>query len=110
MDNEKRHIILSDKIYQPKETTQARFRRSAIAQALYLAMLLGLPAQTTAGIACDRLIVDTGCGKDMVSDKTFTESLLGANSRKRSNPLRMQTANGIVTLDKEATYEINELK
>ena len=73
-------------------------------------MLLGLPAQTSAGIACGRLIVDTGCVNYMVSDKTFTEYVLRANSKKRKNPLRMQTANGIVTLDKELTYEIKKLK
>ena len=69
-------------------------------------MLLGLPAQTGAGIASGRLIVDIGCGKDMDSDKTFTDSLLRANFKKRQNPLRMQTANGIMTLDKEVTCEI----
>ena len=73
-------------------------------------MLLGLPAQTSAGIACGRLIVDTGCGQDMVSDKTFTEYLLRANSKKRSNPLRMQIANGIVTIDKEVICEIKKFK
>ena len=46
----------------------------------------------------------------MASDRTFTESFLRANSAKRNNPLRMQTANGIVTLDKEVTYEIKKLK
>ena len=63
LDKRTRERTFSDKQYQPKETTQARSRRSAIARALSLAMLLGLPAETSAGISCGRLIVDTGCGK-----------------------------------------------
>ena len=51
------------------------------------------------------MIVDTGFEKYMVSDKTFTESFLRANFKTRKNPLRMQTARGIVTLDKEVTHE-----
>ena len=104
LDKAKRKRTFSDKIYQPKETTQARSRRSAIARALSLAMLLGLPAHTSAGIAGCRSIVDTACRKDMLSDKTFTESFLRANSNKRNHLLRMQTANGIATPDKEVTY------
>ena len=46
----------------------------------------------------------------MVSDKTFTEPFLRSSFKKRKNPLRMQTANGIVTLDKEVTYEIKKLQ
>ena len=100
LDKKKRTRMFSDQIYQPKETTQARSRRSAIARALSLAMLFGILAHTSAGIACGRLIVDTGCGEDMVSDKTFTESCLRAYLKKRKIPLRMQTANGILTLEK----------
>ena len=110
LDKRKTKHMFSTEIYQPKETTQARSRGSAIARAFSLAMLVGLLAQTNAGIACGRLIVDTGCGKGMVSDKTFTESLLPATSKKRPNPLRTQAANGILTLDKEVTYDIRKFK
>ena len=51
----------------------AKSRRTAIASALSLAMLLGLPACTYANNRCGRLIADTGCGKDMVSETTFTD-------------------------------------
>ena len=54
----------------PKVT--AKSRRTVIASALSLAMLLGLPACTYANNRCGRLIADTGCGKDMVSETTFT--------------------------------------
>ena len=50
-------------------------RRMAVARALSLAMLLGLPARTTFDTSLGRLIADTGCGKDMVSNTTFTEDL-----------------------------------
>ena len=67
--------IYSDKVpvknLTPKVT--AKSRRTAIASALSLAMLLGLPACTYANNRCGRLIADTGCGKDMVSESTFTE-------------------------------------
>ena len=64
-------------------------------------MLLRLPAQTSAGIACGGFVVDIVFWKDMVSDKTFIESFLRATSKKRQNPLRMLIANGIITLDRE---------
>ena len=77
----------SDNIYLPKETIQARFRRSAKARALSLAVLLGLPAQTHAGVACGRRIVGTGCGKEMVSDTTFIESVLQANLNRANESI-----------------------
>ena len=46
----------------------------------------------------------------MVSDNTWNDPFLRANSNKRKNPLRMQAANGIVTLDNEVAYAINKLK
>ena len=46
-------------------------RRMAVARALSLAMLLGLPARTTFDTSLGRLIADTGCGKDMVSNTTI---------------------------------------
>ena len=95
---------------KPAVPNSGRSRRSAVAKALSLAMLLGLP---TAAIATDqlgRLIADTGCGKDMVGRNTFTEEFLDKNSRKRKNPIRMQTANGPVELDSEVTFKINRLQ
>ena len=92
----------------PKVT--AKSRRTAIASALSLAMLLGLPACTYANNRCGRLIADTGCGKDMVSETTFTDELLAEHSVQRRHPIRMQTANGIVELTNEITFDIEKLQ
>ena len=54
----------------PKVT--AKSRRTAIASALSLAMLLGLPACTYANNRCGQLIADTGCSKDTVSETIVT--------------------------------------
>ena len=92
----------------PKVT--AKSRRSAIASAPSLAMLLGLPACTYANSRCGRLIADTGCGKDMVSESTFTEDLLTEHSVRRTNPIRMQTANGVVESTNEIIFDIENLE
>ena len=88
--------------------------RSAIARALSLATLLGLPARTTCAysrhVGGHMLIADTGCGKDMVSNSTFSDAYLADHSWKRTNPMRIQTANGIVELDTEVKYRIDKLK
>ena len=70
--------IHSDKIPIKNLTPKviAKSCRTAIAGALSLAMLFGLPACTYANNRCGRLIADTGCGKDMVSEPTFTEDFL----------------------------------
>ena len=57
-----------------------------------------------------RLIADTGCGKDMVGGDTFSKEFLDTNSWKRVQPMRMQTANGIVELDSEVNFHIDKLK
>ena len=89
--------------------------RGAIARALSLAALLGLPARTyclynNPARGSRGLIADTGCGKDMVSDSTFSKEFLAKNSWKRETPLRIQTANGLITLDTEVDYRIDELQ
>ena len=98
------------------DTPEARYRikraaaparRSAIATALSLAALLGIPACSAASTGYARMIADTGCGKDMVSSHSFSRKLLEEHSRKRTNPLRMQTANGTVELDTEIRFRID---
>ena len=84
--------------------------RSAVARALSLAALLGLPACTSADMQCGKLIADTGCGKDMVGKNTFSNAFLDTNSWQRERPMRMQTANGIVELDREVSFDIQSLQ
>ena len=93
LEKRKTKRAFSSTIYKQKEPTLARSRRSAIAPSLSLAMLLGLPAQTGAGIARWRLIVDAGCGKDMVGVQMFIESfceLIQRNDRTHC-ACRLQT-------------------
>ncbi len=85
-------------------------RRMAVARALSLAMLLGLPARTTFDTSLGRLIADTGCGKDIVSNITFTEYFMTRHCWKRDNPICMQTANGPVELDSESRFWLKKLK
>ena len=68
----------------------------AVARALSLAMLLGLPARITFDKSLGRLIADTGCGNDMVSNTTFSEDFMARHGWKSDNPICMQTANGPV--------------
>ena len=49
--------------------------RSAIARALSLTSLLGLPARTACDLSQGSFIADTGCGKDMVGRNYFTPAL-----------------------------------
>ena len=104
--------IYADKVpvanLTPKVT--AKSRRTAIAKALALTMLLGLPACTYASNRRGRLIVDTGCGKDMVSESTVTEEIVSEHSVRRKHPIRMQTANGVVGLTNGITFDIQKLK
>ena len=57
--------------------------RLAVARALSLASLLGLPARTSCdqGLGC--FIADTGCGKDMVGGNSLTDDLVKKNSWKK---------------------------
>ena len=85
-------------------------RRMAVARALSLAMLLGLPARITFDTSLGRLIADTGCGKDMVSNTTFSEDFMARRCYKRENLICMQTANGPVELDSEISFWLKKLK
>ena len=75
-------IIYTDKIPVANLILKvtAKSRRSAIAKALSVAMLLRLPACTSANKSCGWLIADIGCGKDMVSESTFTQEFVSDNS------------------------------
>ena len=114
---EKLRRTFSPKIHSDKTPVKnltpkviAKSRGTAIASALSLAMLLGLPACTYANNRCGRLIADTGCGKDMVSESTSTEDFSTEHSVRRKYPIRMQTADGVVELTNEITFDIEKLK
>ena len=82
----------------------------AVARALSVAMLLGLPARTTFDTSLGRLIADTGCAKDMVSNTTLSEDFMARHCWKRDNPICLQTANGPVELDSEISFRLRKLK
>ena len=93
---------------KPRGSTVKAARR-AVASAVSLATLLGLPVCGVAAYA-SRLIVDTGCGKDMVSRHSFTPEFIEDHAYDRSRPLMMQTANGTVELGQELNYKIKKLQ
>ena len=82
----------------------------AVARAVSLAILLNLPARITFDAGLGRLIADTGCGKDMVSNTTFSNYLMAKHCWTRENHICMQTANGSVELNSEVSFWLQKLK
>ena len=99
------------KVKRLKQNSYSAFAgRRAIAKALSLSTLLGIPALTSQAYSAPtaRFIADTGCGKDMVGSDTFSRQFMNDNSWRRSVPLHMQTANGPLTLDTEVDFRIRK--